>query len=305
MPTPDTLWRKRPGLEIRARMLRAIREFFEQGGFLEVETPVRLAVPALEDHIEAEPSGDRWLRTSPELHMKRLLATGYPRIYQIGPCFRQGEFGRRHRPEFTMLEWYRAGADCRDILADTIGLVRQASQAVSGAGKIRFQGREVEVSGDWEELSVAEAFRRHAGADLRQAMAAGRYEEILCTQVEPNLGWDRPTVLCDYPAEMAALARRKPTDPTVAERWELYVGGLELANAYSELTDAAEQRQRFLACAELRRREGRPVYPLDEPFLAALEQGLPPCGGIALGIDRLAMVLVDTEEIADVVAFDG
>lgn len=286
-------------------MLRSIREFFDQGGFLEVETPVRLTVPALEDHIEAESSGDRWLRTSPELHMKRLLAAGYSRIYQIGPCFRQGEFGRRHRPEFTMLEWYRADADGRDILADTIGLVRLAAQATIGSGKIRFQGREVEVLGDWEELSVAEAFRRYAGVDLRQAMATGRYEEILCTQVEPTLGWGRPTVLCDYPAEMAALARRKPSDPTVAERWELYVGGLELANAYTELTDAAEQRLRFQACAELRRREGRPVYPLDEPFLAALEQGLPPCGGIALGIDRLAMVLADTEEIADVVAFDG
>ena len=303
LPERETLQRKRHGLEIRARLLAEIRQFFLREGFLEVETPIRIRTPALEDHIEAEPSGGHWLRTSPELHMKRLLAAGYPRLYQMGPCFRQGEWGQRHRPEFTMLEWYRTPADYRDILEDTVALLRQAVAAIAGPGPLRFQNRDIDFAGDWEILSVAEAFRKHAGADLRQAMAAHRYEEILCTEVEPRLGTDRPTILIDYPAEMAALARRKPTDPTLAERWELYVGGLELANAYSELTDPAEQRQRFQACGELRQRDGRPIYPLDEAFLAALDHGLPPCGGIALGVDRLLMILADADSLDAILPF--
>lgn len=294
---------KRKRLEARATLLHAIREYFDCYDFLEVETPVRLPAPALEDHIEAEPSGPWWLRTSPELHMKRLLAAGYPRIWQMGPCFRQGERGRRHRPEFTMLEWYRANAGCRDILRDTIRLVRFAAQAVVGSTTIRFRDDTIDLGGEWEELTVAEAFGRHAGTSLREAMAANRFEEILCTQVEPKLGCGRPTFLTDYPAEMAALARRKPEDPAIAERWELYIGGLELANAYGELTDPAEQRRRFAACAQLRQNDHRPVYPLDENFLAALDHGLPPCGGIALGVDRLAMVLTNAETIDDVIAF--
>ncbi len=299
----DELKCKRKRLEARAALLHAIREFFDCYDFLEVETPVRLTAPALEDYIEAEPSGSSWLRTSPELHMKRLLAAGYRRIWQLGPCFRQGELGRRHRPEFTMLEWYRANAGCRDILRDTIKLVRFGAQAVTGATTIRFRGNTIDLGGEWEELTVADAFRRHAATEVRDAMAAGAFEEILCAQVEPQLGRGRPTILTDYPAEMAALARRNPADPSVAERWELYVGGLELANAYGELTDPAEQRRRFAACAELRQQEGRPVYPLDEQFLAALDHGLPPCGGIALGVDRLTMVLTDAETIDDVIAF--
>jgi lysyl-tRNA synthetase class 2 len=297
------LKRKRPRLEARGTLLHAIREFFDCYDFLEVETPVRLPAPALEDHIEAEPAGSCWLRTSPELHMKRLLAAGYPRIWQMGACFRQGERGRRHRPEFTMLEWYRANAGCRDILRDTIKLVRFSAQATTGSTTINFRNDRIDLGGEWEELTVADAFRQHASTGLRDAMAAGTFEEILCSQVEPQLGRGRPTILTDYPAEMAALARRKPDDPSVAERWELYIGGLELANAYGELTDPAEQRRRFAACAELRQRENRPVYPLDQHFLAALDHGLPPCGGIALGVDRLAMVLTNAETIDDVIAF--
>ncbi|MFA4943815.1 MAG: EF-P lysine aminoacylase EpmA [Lentisphaeria bacterium] len=293
-----------PALHGRQRLLQAVRQFFAARDFLEVETPIRLPRPALEEFIDAEPAGDWFLRTSPELHMKRLLAAGYPRLVQIGPCFRRGEEGRQHHPEFTMLEWYRANAGCRDILADTVALVRAAAHAVAGAGQWRFRGETINADAPWEELTVDEAFQRHAGLTPEAAMRepAG-FEQILVERVEPHLGRGRPTILRDYPLPFAALARPCPGRPDRAERWELYIGGLELANAYGELTDPTEQRRRFLACADFRRHEGRPIYPLDEPFLAALEAGIPPCGGIALGFDRLLMTLLDRPTIADVTAF--
>ncbi len=299
----DHLVQLRPVLELRASVFAAIRAFFAEREFLAVETPVRLPAPALEDYIEAEPSGDWWLRTSPELHMKRLLAAGYERIYQIGPCFRQGEQGRRHLPEFTMLEWYRLHANHEDILADTIALVRQTAQAVLGSLACPFRGQVIDFGGEWERLSVAEAFSRFAGRDLDETIAAGEFEQVLVEQVEPHLGNGRPTVLGEYPLACSGLSRPIPGRPDRVERWELYVAGLELGNACSELTDAAEQAARFAACAELRRREDRPVYPVDEPFMAALGRGMPPAAGIAIGLDRLVMVLANLDDLADTVAF--
>ncbi len=293
-------------LEARARLVNAIRGFFADRDFLEVNTPVRIPAPALEDYIDAEPAGPgRWLRTSPELHLKRLLAAGYPRLFQLGPCFRRGECGPRHQPEFTMLEWYRAEANNRAILDDTVALVRACAKAVGGTGTAGFRGITADVDAPWEELTVDEAFAKYAGTTPEAAMAGGEggFEQTLVEKIEPHLGRGRPTVLKEYPPAFGALARRCPHRPGRADRWELYVGGLELANAYSELTDAAEQRQRFLACAELRRRDGREVYPLDEEFLAALETGLPPSGGIALGVDRLLMVLTGADTIQDTLPF--
>ena len=295
----DALRRKRPALEVRARILRALRAFFDQQGFLEVETPVRLRAPALEAHIDAEPSGALFLRTSPELHMKRLLAAGYSRIYQIGPCFRRGERGARHHPEYTMLEWYRANADCEDILRDAQGLVQSAGAAAAAAGAAAPDWLEA----PWRAITVAEAFRAHAGWDPVAAWDADRFDLDLVERVEPALPRDAPVVLRDYPAPAAALARLKPGNPRVAERWELYLDGVEIANAYSELADAAEQRARFEACARERAARGKTVYPLDEDFLAALADGLPSCGGAALGVDRLAMVLLGASTLAEVAAF--
>ena len=292
----------RTGLLIRSRVLHAIRCFFHERDFVEVETPVRLATPALELHIDAEPAGDHWLRTSPELHMKRLLAEGLPRLFQLGPCFRRGERGDRHHPEYTMLEWYRADADYTDILADTKALIAHVAQAVLGRTDFRYLRNRIELLPRWERITVADAFQRFAGWDPTAAYDEDRFNEDLVNKVEPRLAKDVPTVLTDYPAEAAALARRKPGNPRVAERWELYIGGLELANAYSELTDPVEQRARFEACAAARRALGKEVYPLDEDFLAALGQ-LPPCGGIALGVDRLVMLLADAASIEDVLAF--
>ena len=290
-------------LEIRSRLLRAVRDFFYARDFLEVETPVRLPAPALETHIDAPPSGRAWLRTSPELHMKRLLADGAGRIFQIGPCFRTGECGRRHNPEFTLLEWYRAGGDCTDMLRDTEALVAHVFQAVLGRTALTYRGAAIDLSSPWHRLAVRDAFRRWAGWDPALAWDGDRFDLDLTQRVEPRLPQDKPCVLTDYPAPAAALARLKPLDPLVAERWEVYIGGLEIANAYSELCDPAAQRARFDEAARARRLLGKEVYPLDEPFLHALERGLPPCGGIALGVDRLVMLACDADDIAEVRPF--
>jgi elongation factor P--(R)-beta-lysine ligase len=290
-------------LELRDRMLAAIRCFFAARDFLAVQTPVRLPAPALEDYIEAEPAGDQWLRTSPELHMKRLLAAGYERIYQIGPCFRQGERGRRHLSAFTMLEWYRLHADHEAILADAVELVRHVLQATLRAVSCPFQGQQIDFGTAWERLTVEDAFQRYAQTDVDAAIAAGAFEQVLVEQVEPHLGNGRPTVLEEYPLACSGLSRPIPGRPNRVERWELYVAGLELGNACSELTDPAEQAARFAACAELRRSESRPVYPMDEPFMAALRTGMPPAAGIAIGLDRLLLILANLDDLADTVAF--
>lgn len=290
-------------LALRSATLAAIRQFFGRDGFLEVETPVLLPAPALELHIDALPAGREFLRTSPELHMKRLLAEGLPRIYQLGPCFRAGERGRLHNPEFTMLEWYRSDAGYLDILADMRRLIPFVCKAVLGSTRIGGGGETIETDSGWETWKVADAFRRFAGWDPLAAYDADRFDLDTVSRIEPNLPKDRPVVLMDYPPEAAALSRCSAGPPPHAERWELYIGGLELANAFTELTDATEQRRRFEECAEERRRMGKPVYAMDEEFLAALERGLPPCGGVALGVDRLVMLLAGASDIEEVRAF--
>jgi lysyl-tRNA synthetase class 2 len=290
-------------LALRSRILRAIRQFFDARDFMEAETPIRLAAPALELHIDAMPSGDAWLRTSPELHMKRLLAAGYERVYQLGPCFRQGERGQKHNPEFTLLEWYRTNADYRDILAETKALIAAVAEAALGRTWLNYRRIHIELMPVWELLTVAEAFRTFAGWNPVEYFDADRFDLDMVNKVEPNLPTASPVVLMDYPAAVAALARRKPEDLRVAERWELYIGGIELANAFSELTDPVEQRKRFEDCAVERRALGKPVYPLDEDFLAALESGLPPAAGIALGVDRLVMLLAGASSLDDVLPF--
>ncbi|HOW98496.1 MAG TPA: EF-P lysine aminoacylase EpmA [Kiritimatiellia bacterium] len=293
----------RPALELRARLMRALRTFFADRGFLEIETPVRLRAPAPELHIDAEPSGDAWLRTSPELHMKRLLAAGYERIFQVGPCFRRGEFGARHRPEYAMLEWYRAGADYHDVLVDTKALVLGLAREVLGTTRLRRGGREVTLEPAWAYLTVSEAFIGFAGWDPVERFDPDRFDLDLVDKVEPQLPREVPVVLADYPAPAAALARRKPGRPAVAERWELYLDGIEIANAYSELTDPVEQAARFEEWNRARAAAGKPVYPPDREFLAALEKGLPACAGVALGVDRLAMLFAGAESLDEVLPF--
>ena len=290
------------GLRLRAVLIQALRTFFIDRGYLEVETPLRIPAPAPEAHILPLTSEGWFLQTSPELCMKRLLAAGIPKLFQLCKCFRKGERGDRHLPEFTMLEWYAAQSDYRDLMADCEALLRHLAAAMGKGGVLEWQGRRIELGPEWERITVAEAFRRYAPCTVEEALARDQFDEMLVEHVEPHLGITTPTFLCDYPAALGALARLSPTDPTVAERFELYVAGLELANGFSELVDPVEQRDRFVAEQESIRGLGRDPGPMPEPFLEALE-AIPPAAGIALGVDRLVMLFAGAERIDQVVAF--
>lgn len=301
----DDSWKlagRAEALRLRARMIRAIRRFFQENDFLEVETPVRIPAPAPELHIDPIPSDGWFMQTSPELCMKRLLASGYPRIFQICKCFRAGERGNLHLPEFTMLEWYRAGTDYHTLMEDCEALITFVARELGFENVISWQGHKIDLGAPWERITVRDAFSRYATVTDADALRTGRFDEILACDIEPHLGKERPVFLYDYPAELGALARLKEGDPGIAERFELYCAGLELANAFSELTDAGEQRRRFDEVFRERRLQGGNFHPMPEPFLAALEQ-MPASAGIALGVDRLAMLFADQPRIDDIVAF--
>jgi lysyl-tRNA synthetase class 2 len=289
-------------LRLRSGVQQAIRFFFEDRDYLEVETPIRIPAPAPEAHIEPEPAGDAFLHTSPELCMKRLLAAGFPRIFQLCRCFRRGERGRRHLSEFTLLEWYTAHHDYWHMMAQTEALVQHVARALDRGGRLSFQGRSIDLEGPFDRLAVEKAFRIFAGTTPEKALAAGRFDEIVGLEIEPRLGWERPVFLYDYPAPCAALARLKPDRPDRAERFELYMGGIELCNGFSELNDPAEQRRRFEQELRTRQQLDRPATPLPERFIADLAM-MPPATGNALGVDRLVMLLADTLTIDDVTAF--
>jgi lysyl-tRNA synthetase class 2 len=234
--------------------------------------------------------------------MKRLLAAGYERIFQICRCWRDEERGARHLPEFTMLEWYRAGVDYRFLMHECEELLRSLATRMGRGTSIHFGDKEIRLDGEWERVSVREAFSRYGALSMEEALERDQFDLMMTERIEPRLGQTRPTFLYDYPAQLGALARLNRDDPTVAERFELYIGGIELANAFSELNDPDEQRRRFIAEAALRAERGKTPYPLPEKFLAELAT-MPEAAGIALGIDRLLMVLLDTTRIDDVVAF--
>ncbi len=292
------LARKQQALQERARILQEVRAFFIAGEFLEIETPGRIPVNAPEPHIDAITSEDWYLQTSPELAMKRLLAAGYQQIFQLCRVWRAAERGRLHLPEFTLLEWYRANADYRILMDDCAALLQQITPDRS----LTWQGRTNDLDHPWEVLTVREAFASYAGISLEQALAEDRFEETFASDVEPWLGLQRPTFLIEFPIELAALARAKPGNPAVAERFELYVCGLELANAFSELNDAKVQRARFARDEQQRQAAGKPPCPMPEKFLAEISS-LPRAAGIALGFDRLIMLLTGQTDIAEVVAF--
>ncbi len=258
--------------------------------------------------------------------MKKLLAAGMPRIWQLAHVFRNGERSATHHPEFSMLEWYRAGASYRDLMDECAALVR-ACQEAAGAEALTWRGRTADARGEWQRISVADAFHRYCGVDLWRRRpiptgpmpAASRrkrrgigvaphpgddwetlFFRIFLERIEPVLGVGAPTILYDYPVSMAALSRRSPSDPRLAERFEVYVCGLELANAFGELTDPAEQRARFVADQARKKALYGYAYPIDEDFLAALEAGLPECAGIALGFDRLVMLATGADDIEEV-----
>lgn len=312
-----------PRLKKRATIIAAVRDFFRERGFLEVETPCRVVCPGLETHLVALPAGNgRYLATSPELHLKRLLAAGSPPIFEIAHAFRGDEHGPWHLTEFSMLEWYRPNGTLDELMEDVERLVRTAVSAVGGKADPRGH---CDLSLPAERLTVREAFLRHAGIDLAEHRGQRELSQaldelglahdtddswddlffrIFLEKVEAQLGRGRMTFLREYPASQAALAKIRP-DPEwpVALRFEVYADGVELANAFDELTDPVEQRQRHEADREARRKMGRETPPLDEAFLAALEAGHPPAAGIALGLDRLVALVLGSRSLHEVVAF--
>lgn len=313
-------------LRKRAKIISGIRRFFDEKDFVEVETPLMVPQPGMEPHLEAFQTmyemRQFYLHTSPEYAMKRLLAAGFERIYQICKVFRHEPVGRMHTPEFTMLEWYRAFADYTDIMVDTEYLIAELAIDLYGEPVVRTDQCAVDLTPPWERISVREAMLRYAGiradpysetaAFIRQAGLSTvdkddppdvAFFKVFLDRVEPHLGVQKPAILYDYPAPMAALAKRKSSAPDLAERFEVYIAGVELCNAFTELNDPDEQRQRLEEEVAQRVREGNPAYPIDERFLAALEYGMPPSGGIALGVDRLIMLLTGASSIGEVMAF--
>lgn len=330
-PTPTTEVARLPrarlrNLAARSTALAAARAVFAARGFVEVETPLVVPQPGLEVHLDAVPAGrGEWLITSPEFQMKRLLAAGMERIVQLCRCHRDEEAGVHHAREFTMIEWYRAWDDLEAIIADTEALVAAVVTAVHGAPIARIGARSIDVTPPWPRLTVREAMARHAGVAVRgdesrdelaaKVRAAGiavddaaAWDDVFFAafldRVEPALAArDRPVLLVDWPLPLGALARPRADDPLTVERVEAYVGGLELANGFGELTDPVEQRRRFEADRAARARHGRNPHAVDERLLAALHEGLPPCAGIALGFDRLVMLATGATAIRDVQAF--
>ncbi len=293
---------RKQALWLRFRMLQAVRQFFIEKGYIEVETPYLIPAPAPEVHIDAITAGNLFLHTSPELCMKRLLAAGFDKIFQICKCFRKGERGGLHLPEFTMLEWYRTDIDYEGLMDECEELISHVTVRLGFAGVLDFQGKRISLERPWEKITVTEAFKNYASVSLEFAIHTECFDEIMVKEIEPRLGNAGPTILYDYPASMGALARLKPDGSGFAERFEIYMGGLELANGFSELTDSEEQRLRFTIDEEKRRLAGKKPYPVPEKFLSSLTQ-IHEAAGIALGIDRLAMIFSDSREIDHVVSF--
>jgi lysyl-tRNA synthetase class 2 len=323
----------RPFLAARNAITRATRAWFDEQGFTEVETAILQVSPGNETHLHAPRTelvgadgahAVRYLRTSPEFACKKLLAAGETKIFEFARVFRDRERGRLHLPEFTMLEWYRANAPYDAVMADSVVVIAHAAQA-TGIGRFSFRGRTADPFAEPELLTVATAFERYAGIDLLATVADGRgdreslaaaigqrvriadddtwsdlFSKVLVEHIEPNLGQGRLTLLFEYPVPEAALARAKPSDPRVAERFEVYACGVELANGFGELTDAGEQRRRFMQAMDEKQRRYGERYPLDEDFLAAVAN-MPEASGVALGFERLVMLASGASAIDQVV----
>ena len=293
---------------MRAAFFRCIREFFYSRDFLEVDTPLRQPVYIPENTIIPLDADGQYLQTSPELCMKRLLAAGCDNIFQICHCFRKAECGRLHLEEFHMLEWYRSGGNYYHLMDDCENLFRHIFVELQNlqlrqtpdTDRVFFKG--VNLQADWQRLTVHEAFVQFSPVPLHQALAEDSFDEILVEYIEPYLGIDSPLFLYDYPLQLGSLARKKAGEETIAERFELYMKGVELANGFSELTDAAEQRLRFQAeIVMIQKRCGRQVA-MPEKFLADLDR-LGPAAGIALGLDRLFMLAMGYPDISGAVTF--
>ncbi len=304
MTSPDAarLGHIKVNLEKRARVLEDIRSFFRREGFLEIESPVRVPQVAPELHIIPFQSEGFFLSTSPELYMKRMVASGYAKIFQLTHSFRKGERGKNHQPEFTILEWYRAHASYTEIIQDTENLIISIARRLRVYPKIQYQGKTIDLTPPWRRATIKDAFLKSAGWDPTTIPDTERFEADLVDKVVPSFPSDCPIVLMDYPASCASLARLKPGNPAVAERAEVFIGALEIANGYSELNDPVEQGKRFREDIETLKRMGRGNFALPTRFLEALNS-LPECSGISLGVDRLVMLFCDAGTINEVMAF--
>ena len=295
----------RPSLNIlqtRDKLLRTIRAFFQQHGFIEVQTPTVVPSPGLDPHLLAYAVHDDrgkqvgWLNTSPEYQMKRLLCEGATKIFQICPAYRVDERGKHHEREFTMLEWYRANASSQDIVEDSIALIRSCADALEAPA-------ELDLASSWNQQTVRELFARFAPEFTFDTVVRDEetFFRLWVERIEPELSTDRPTIVIDWPASMASLAQIKANGN--ADRFEIFIAGIELCNGFGELTDAAEQRKRFKIHQSIRKHRGCPIYPIDERFLSALQSGMPDSGGNALGVDRLLMVLTQAQSIQQGMSF--
>ncbi len=296
------LSRLKHNLELRSSIFELTRAFFRERGFLEVETPVRVPTVAPEAQIVPIRSEEWFLSTSPELYMKRLLAAGYDKIFQVSRCFRKGEQGRLHNPEFSLLEWYSAGSDYNQLISDTEQLVAALATRLKHSLKISYRGQNIDLTPPWPRVTVRDAFLRWAGWDPIAVSDCLRFDTDLVEKVIPNFAAGRPTVIMNYPDPMASLARLKRGDSSVAERMEIFIGGLELCNGYSELTDKREQEERFRKEAAQIKQERGEEMPVPHRFLDAVAY-MPECAGNALGMDRLVMLLADAVSIDEVMPF--
>lgn len=328
---PDHFSLKKQNLAARGRIIKAIRAYFDGQSFDEVETPILQTCPVMDTHIHAfqtelksvdlTTQSRPYLHTSPEFDMKKLLVAGLDKIYQICHVFRNAEGSKRHTPEFTMIEWYRANADYHDIMNDCVGLLRTCAKAAD-IKEYKHKNTACDPFQDFEYLTVSNAFKQYANITLeayvedREGLKAAveslglhtaeddawddLFFRVMGEKIEPFLGVGRPTFLMDYPISMASLSKKKEEDSRFAERFELYVCGMELANAFSELTDAEEQVKRYHIEMDAKARLYGERYPIDESFIDALRYGLPKSGGIALGVDRLVMLATGAEDINQV-----
>ena len=327
---PDHFQGKKENLHKRAEIIRDIRRFFEQQDYLEVETPILQQSPGMETHVHAfstekicphlEQKTPYFLQTSPEFAMKKLLVADMGKIFQLCKCFRNAEDSPNHSVEFTMLEWYHPLCDYTDLMREVMAMIRYVCKT-----PIVWRDMSCDVLRDWDVLSVSEAFLKYAGIDLDKylddtagllSIAAAKgihidgdegwddaFFRIFLEKIEPHLGVGVPCILYDYPAHMAALSRKKPNDPRYAERFEVYICGLELANAFGELTDAAEQKKRFENAMQEKQALYGTTWPVDQNFVQALEHGMPETSGIALGIDRLVMLITGVDDLTQIMAY--
>lgn len=289
-------------LKTRSLVVQAIRDFFTGTGYLEVETPLRCPSVIPEAHIDPVLSEASFLQASPEMCMKRMLSKKFDKIFQICKSFRKNERGMRHLSEFTLLEWYAEGHTYLDLMDQCFELVNYIANRLHLKNKVPYQDKVIHLSHPWPRILVRDAFERYSDIPLKTALENDTFDEIISFKIEPELGKTTPAFLCDYPAPLASLAKLLPNNAEYAQRFELYIAGLEIANGFTELTDADEQKLRFKKENQIRRSSGKEPLPMPDRFLEDLKS-MPEAAGIALGVDRLVMFFCNASSIDQIVAF--